>query len=518
MMKKFTKQYELLSAYVDDELSPEEREELEQKIQTSLELRKELEDMQRLKKLTSSSHKKIPESPYFETRLFAEIGSHSPGYLRLLKFSPAIVLSLLTVAIMVFLNFNPDIINNLVEEQKSNIAGFYKENLQPLLFTSDINNEDIFNFAMYKQLPLDKQSNQYLQLGYDKLGKEYVEIKNIESSKNENNFENFINALALNQVQRKQIDSIIERYAEELGNQILVNKNKTVAINSNLWNYQRAIQSDLFAFAENSNQHEFHKFVPSTVSFVSNPKVAEAVNNIRNTKNKNYIFLTPDSIFSEPLDYDLEKFRSGIKELEKRLEKQNTKLQKLQVNLDYDSSWKDLNGKHSWHSNFNIYIDSNICRVNIPEMNIPDFQVPDFDSLVEVFDSVASNFKFYSHFIPKIQYFDNKIKFHFDNDSSNSFGIENFSIDIDSIMQAQGVLMDSLNKLNWNYNYPSNDSLVMKGMPDFQNFFKYFGEESDMKKQMEDLKKELHKFREEMKDWRKEFKQNSETKQKKLYD
>ena len=96
--------------------------------------------------------------------------------------------------------------------------------------------------------------------------------------------------------------------------------------------------------------------------------------------------------------------------------------------------------------------------------------------------------------------------------------MQNFSIDIDSIMQAQSEMMDSLGRLNWNYHYPFNDSLVMKGFPDFQNFYKYFGQENDMKQQMEELKKELQRFREEMKDWRKELKQNSETKQKKLYD
>jgi len=519
MMKKFTKEHELLSAYIDGELSPAEREELEQRIQSSLGLRKQFEDLQKLKKLTSASYKKIPESPYFETRLFAEIDSQSPGYIKFSKWSPAIGLALLTVAIMVFLNFNPDIIKNLVEEQKSNIAGFYKENLQPLLFTSDINNEDIFNFAMYKQLPLDKQNNQYLQLGYDQQGNEYVEIKNMDINKNEDNFEKFVMALELNQIQRKQIDSIIERYAEELGNQVLVNDNKTVAINSNLWNYQKAIQSDLFAFAENSNRNEFRKFVPSSVSLVRNPQMVEAVKNIRTSKNKNYIFLTPDSIFSEPLEFDLEKFKSELKKLEKNLERQNSKLQKVQVRLNYDSTWKDLNGKHSWHSNYNIYVDSNICRVNIPHLNLPDFQIPDFDSLVGAFDSVASNFKFYSKYIPKIEYFDNKLNFHFNNDSSNShIGIQSFSIDMDSIMQAQSELMDSLSRLNWNYHYPFNDSLVMKGFPNFKNFFKYFGEENDMKEQMEELKKELQNFREEMKDWREELKQKNDSKQKKLYD
>lgn len=518
MMKQYTKDYKLLSAYIDGELSPGEKEQLEARIKSSLELRKQFEDLQKLKKLTSSSFKRIPESPYFETRLFAEIDSQSRGFIKLLKWSPAISLALLTVAIMVFLNFNPDIIKNLVEEQKSNIAGFYKENLQPLLFTSDINNEDIFNFAMYKQLPLDKQNNQYLQLGYDQNGKEFVEIRNVNSNSNENNLEKFVMALDLNQMQRKQIDSIIDRYAKELENQVLVNQNKTVAINSNLWNYQRAIQSDLFAFAESTNRHEFRKFVPSSVSFIRSPQMVQAVRDIRTTKNKNYIFLTPDSIFSEPLEFDLEKFKSGLKELEKNLEKQNNKLQKLQVKLNYDSTWKDLNGKHSWHSSYNIYVDSNICRVNIPNMVIPNFQIPDFDSLVGVFDSVASNFKFYSKFIPKIEFFDNKMNFHFNNNDSNSVRVQSFSIDMDSLMQAQSELMDSLSRLNWNYHYPFNDSLVMKGMPNFKNFFKYFGEEDNMKKQMEELKKELQNFREEMKNWRKEMKNESDTKQKKLYD
>ena len=517
-MRKNTKEYELLSAYIDDELSPPEKEGLEQKIRSSLELRKQLEDLQRVKKLTSSSYKRIPESPYFETRLFAEIDSQAPWYKKILKWSPAISLAVLTISLMVVLNFNPDIVKNLLEEQKSNIAGFYKENLQPLLFASDINNEDIFNFAMYKQLPIDKQNNQYLQLGYDPHGKEYVEIKNLDTPINQNNFEKFVMALDLNKAQRKQMDSIIEKYAEELGNKVLINQNNTVAINSNLWNYQRAIQSDLFAFAENSNKKEFHKFVPSTVSIVGNQRLAQAVNKVRTEKNNNYIFLTPDSIFSEPFEFDIQKYKSKLKELEKSLEKQNNNVQKFQVKLNYDSTWKNLDGKQSWHKNFNVYIDTNICRVNIPNFNIPGFHIPDFDSLVDAFDSVASNFKFYSKYIPRIEYFNNKMKFHFDNDSANSIVLNNFSIDIDSVMRAQGELMDSLNRFNHNNYFPFSDSLVMKGMPNLKHFFQYFGQENDMKKQMEELKKELQQFREEMQDWRKEFKHETKSNQKKIYD
>ncbi len=72
-MSKAEKDFELLSAYLDGELSPNEVEQLKQKIKSSLELQKKLEDLQQIKKLTSSSFKNLPESPYFETRLFARI-------------------------------------------------------------------------------------------------------------------------------------------------------------------------------------------------------------------------------------------------------------------------------------------------------------------------------------------------------------------------------------------------------------------------------------------------------------
>jgi len=214
-MKRKTKDFELLSAYLDNELSYEERVQLEENIKSSLQLQKKLEDLKRIKQLTSSAYNKIPESPYFETRLFASLDAKEPWYKKVLKWSPAIGLAFATIIIMVVLKSNPETFNNLIDTQKSNIAGFYKENLQPLLFAADLNREDIFNFAMYKQLPLDKDDKQFLHIGYDKTGKEYFEIKSVEPQKDENNFEKFVIALNLDENGKKQIDSIMNQYAEE---------------------------------------------------------------------------------------------------------------------------------------------------------------------------------------------------------------------------------------------------------------------------------------------------------------
>ena len=110
--------------------------------------------------------------------MFANLNSESSPKLNFKKWLPISALTLITLGLMAILKFNPNLIDNLVEQQKSNIAGFYKENLKPLLYAANLTNEDIFNFALYQELPLDSANQQVLKLGYDSAGTEYFEIKN----------------------------------------------------------------------------------------------------------------------------------------------------------------------------------------------------------------------------------------------------------------------------------------------------------------------------------------------------
>jgi hypothetical protein len=512
-MSRESKYFELLSAYLDGELSPKEKEELEEKIKSSLELQKKLEDLKKIKKLTSNSFKPITPSPFFETRLFAAIDSKKSWYKRTLRWSPAIGLATAAVILMVVLKFNPQVLQNLLEEQKSNIAGFYKENLQSLMYAADLNNEDIFNFAMYKKLPLDKQDKQFIHLGQDNTGKEYFEIKSEIAKEKENNFEKFVLALELNEKQKDQIDSIIQQYAVELENQVLVNNDNTLALNSNLWNYQQAIQTDLLAFAESSNKQKFHKFVPSSVSISGSPLVVNNVKKVRTTKHKGYIVLTPDSIFSDDIDYDPIKSQLiSMKEKDVELAKQKLKLltekerlQEIQFQIIYDSSWKKLHDSKSWSKNFNIIIDTNRCKVEISEFDFPDIPFPDHDSLMRAIDSVAMNFRLYSKFIPKVEYFDNKMKIEIEGDSIDSYEFEYFDFNVDSLVDEQREFIDSLHKYNWQNYHNFSDSLVLKSLPKFDSYLRYYNGEEDFREQMEELSKEMRRFREEMSEWKKDL-------------
>ena len=97
-----------------------------------------------------------------------------------------------------------------MEQQKSNLAGFYKENLQPLLYAADLTNEDIFNFAVYQELPLDSANQQILKLGFDPAGTEFFEIKNASNISHASNLKSFVAALDLNEAEIEMIDSFLE--------------------------------------------------------------------------------------------------------------------------------------------------------------------------------------------------------------------------------------------------------------------------------------------------------------------
>src|SRR5690606_38479007 len=137
-MKRLDKDKELISAYLDGELSLFEKKQIEEKIKGSLELQKALSDIKKLKELTNSSYERVSDSPYFETKLFANLNSKEKSAFNIRKWIPVSSFAVVAVALMLVLKFNPNLINDIIKQQKSNLEGFYKENLQPLLYAANL--------------------------------------------------------------------------------------------------------------------------------------------------------------------------------------------------------------------------------------------------------------------------------------------------------------------------------------------------------------------------------------------
>jgi len=505
-MKENREDLKLLSSYIDDELSPGEIKKLEEKIKSSLELQKHLEELKRLKELTSSV-KRIKESPFFETRLMTELEERKSSSSKIKRWYPAFGLATVTIIIMVLLKFNPGFINNLWEEQKSYLAGFYKENLQPLLFAADLNNEDIFNFAFNKELPLDNSRKQYLHLGYDESGKEYFEIKTAGYEEENNNYEKFIQTLKLDEKQRMKVDSIIGGYARALESQVLVNENNTVAINPNLWNYRKAIFADLLVLAEDLNKEEYYKVVPAGLSNQDRVQIVNAVNRLKETPEHNYIFLTPDSIFSERFEFDSKKYEEHLKEVQVHLENVEKELVRVEINIRYDSTLNMLEERMEREEMFHIIIDSNNCRVNLSRFEIPEFDIPDLDSINEIIKRSTKNFDQLTVHIPEIQHLQQGFRIdYYKDDSLQTYEYKYEKYNLDSLLDSHEILIDSINSYNWKQFEYFNDSMANKFKFEFDDSFPYYDEKM-LQEQMEKLREDLNHFREDMQEWRNELKE-----------
>ena len=495
-MEKDIRILELLSAYLDDELTASEKAEVENILLTSLEMQKKLEDLKKVKQL-SSRVKKLPESPFFETRLMASIEGQKRESSGLRKWLPAAGLAIITVVLMIVMKFNPHLLDQAWENQKVALAGFYKENLQPVLTAANLSNEDIFNFAFNNELPLDDSRKQYLLLGYDDSGKEYFEIRSSDQKINRGSYKEFVTAMNLNDNQKQTVDSIINSYSKAMESQVLVNEKNTVAINPNVWNLRKAIFADLLVASEKLNKIKFDRIVPKGINENEKVDVVNAVSKLKNTTDDQYIFVTPDSIFEEKYVFDPKIVEKELQWNERQIKKNEKKIKEFAFNIKFDSTFINYAQTGGIHS-FKVIVDSNICRVDIPDFSRFENQLPEIATLDPLIEQATNNIHFYAYKIPKIEKSKNEIKIEYYNDDSVYSYVVNYNtLNIDSLVQANGGT-DLYNLENFKPMKPSDDTMLIKYQLDKNYYQRYYSDE-EFKNQMEELQKQLQELSKELK-------------------
>jgi hypothetical protein len=496
-MNNFYKEYEMLSAYIDGELNEKEVNYIEDKIAVSKDLQIKLAELKRLKELSQSSFQKVADSPYFETKVLAGITSENASRFKFGKWIPVAGVTVATIILMLFLKSNPNFFDSIIEEQKSKLAGLYTENLKPLFITAGLTNEDVFNFALYRKLPLDKERGQYLQLGANEDGTEFFEIKAASLREDKNEFENFISALELNHKQKKQIDSILESYVEDIKTQVLVNENKTVAISPKLWNYNKAIFADIMAFAKDANREQYVKIVPAEYSKLERSKLMEIAHFVKNAEDSDYIFVTPDTIFIERFTFDKEQFADDMKKIQvdikKNLLEVEKELKEKDIVLRLDDNIIKLQTKGGWDKNFEIFIDTNVCRVRVPNfsVNLSDIHLPNLEVLEEQIAAATQNLKSFTIRIPGDVQVKKNFKYKYERGDSSG----KFKYDISVPLSPEAFFKDSLLFNNEIFKLKADSlSREWKFMFDDSIIFN----QKDFKLQMKEFQKEMQKLREEM--------------------
>lgn len=278
------------------------------------------------------------------------------------KYLPIIPLILLTVFLIIIFRHKKEGFNKLIEKGKQDLFSFYTQNLEPIFTPKEISNEDVFNFALYKALPIDQQNNKVLFLSNTKDNNQTYEIKPTPFNYNTKNYERFINYFGLTKEQKEKTDSILNSYKKDLALSLLVNDKNTIAINPKLADIQKAIFADLLNYFLKVNHKKVEKIFLKNSETIQDKNFLEFISSTKRIPNNEYIFVTPDTVFKKPFVLDTNKLNLELNGTLKLKPIAVSKLQNINVELV-------LNPNKNKETKFYNYIakhDSDFMKVTIP--------------------------------------------------------------------------------------------------------------------------------------------------------
>ena len=389
MIKNATKDLENVSAYLDDALTPTEKDLLEQKLLTSPSLRESLSDFRDVKEKVNGLQP-LPADPYFETRLMERLKSEQSVVRAPFWFKkPVIAFASLCILVMVLFKFQPDIFDKIIHDNKSGIADFYAKNLKPLLYATNLTNDDIFNFALNKYLPLNKGNNQILRLGTNPSGEEFLEVKYANTLPAQMSFNGFIEGLGLTETQKNDVNRILEKYSDKIASAVLVNDKNTVAVNSQLWKYRDQLRTEILSYASKANETARKKILEYDPNFHKNLAMQVANNASKSGKRSNFYYcISPDSVFGTSLDIDNENLMVALQQQKEALQNGQNALRNVNITIQRGIHPE---GNSNAGGHLRVVSGNNGCRVVIPNPMVPDINLPDVDEMSRSLDSVFSH-------------------------------------------------------------------------------------------------------------------------------
>lgn len=203
-------------------------------------------------------------------------------------------LVLLTIGLMIIFKNNSSNLKNLPE----NLVSFYAKNLKPLFYQTPITEEDVFNFALYQNIPIDKQNNKLLQIGLNDSEEVELNVKDALINGNTNNYNKFVRELDLNDIQKKSLDSILSSYKNDIYKTVLVNENNAVAVDPKIVVLREALVYDINSFIKQQDLRQHTEILTQKIEPNANQVFTKVKADINSGKDRNFIFFTPDTVLN----------------------------------------------------------------------------------------------------------------------------------------------------------------------------------------------------------------------------
>jgi len=205
------------------------------------------------------------------------------------KYFEIIILIVLTVFLLIVFKESKKGLFS-IEDKTSALMTKYTSGLMPLNERSELSKEDIVNFALYGNIPIDRKNEKVLIINSDSLGDNRFIITKMKINNKTNNYGALLSKLNLSSDQKSKIDTLLSVSQHKLYRSILLNENESFAINSNVVQLQKDLSDKInLMLIENSRKNDLavSKAVEDGIKVVNELKSA-----------RNFVFVNPDTVLN----------------------------------------------------------------------------------------------------------------------------------------------------------------------------------------------------------------------------
>ena len=317
---------QLLSGYVDGELTPEESREVEALLMQDADARKEFEQLKALKHLLSSKTP-LPPSYGFWTRFSTELERRKKEEDNLLpfprKYVPAVAISgAIVVLVMGVLLFQQrSTLVDYVSKQSERVQKAVEDNvlkgtLMPLF--AHIDKNQALQFAMFGTLPLDARAETEMRVNEDSAKGYTIDVDKKGDKKTPTvTVQEFVDEVQPTHMQLQIIDSLLDLGRAKLEGSVFVAEDKAMAVNPELSRLNRVMLSGIAAALEPYQRIRFERFLetrkaPYTLAGGRRgPESPERIYYSMRTpaRSPRFVVFSPDTVVMSQFDLDIDSLR-----------------------------------------------------------------------------------------------------------------------------------------------------------------------------------------------------------------
>ena len=291
------------------------------------------------------------------------------------KYLPILSLTILTISLLIYFGFEQ--FDKSAETNKNNLlSDLYSKTLKPIFTSEQLTKEDVLNFALYNNLPVDKKENKILEVKDDLSGNEVIEVRKASIKENTDNYSKFVEKMHLNVDQKKELDELLEEFKQNITSTIFSDDQKTLAVDSRIGLLHRILRTEIFDFISRINAKENVDLVYTESTLKNFNRIIE---NEKNKSIRSYILFTPDTVLQSNAEF----MRIEPHQPIEKGESLAPPIIKVIQNKEIVQNENDLTFK----------IDSNFIKVFLTDDFLEDLEIDNYNELKSVLDTSSSRFE-----------------------------------------------------------------------------------------------------------------------------